>query len=753
MILVDTAVTAGDSVIVVVDSVGGGPVTVKDSANNVYSQDVVQNGLAIFSSHNVKTILAGGSITVSESPALPLIVSASEFSGLAATNTLDQTKSANTGSSIAPSSGFTGTTTQPNELLIGAISDHVGTAPVPAFTTGAGYTGLPGQYFDLTDAVNPEFQIVAATGTYQANATLSAAPDGSVAAIATYIGAAPPTISQAFGAPSIPLNGTTTLTFTVSNPNPGTPLTGIGFTDTLPTGLVIATPNGLSGNVGGGTITATAGGSSISLTGATLAAGASGSFSINVAGTSPGTKSNTTSTIGSNQATGNPATASIMVVPAPPTLSQAFGAASIPLNVNGATMLTFTVSNPNSSGTLTGIGFTDSLPSGLVIATPNGVTGSVAGGTISATAGGGSVSLTGARLAAGASGSFSINVAGTSLGTKTNTTSTISSTEGGAGNAATAGIQVVAAVPTVTSISPTSGAATGGTSLTITGTNFTGATAVMFGNTAATSFTVNSATSITAVSPAGTGTVDLTVTTFGGTSATAAADQFTFTNPPPPPPTPPPPPATVPRPFVSLGFTTDGQEVVEAVSSSGVLTQFDATGNHQLATGARSASVAFGPQGEIMDVVFQDGELIQFDVYGTHQLTTGVLSASVAIVSGQEVLEVVALDGTLKQYDGAGIHQLATGVRSASVAFGSVGEVLDVVFADGRLFQFDASGAHQLGLNSSSGVVKAAGIALVPSAAAGLLPGSPAQEVLDAMFADGSLWQFDATGGHMLGTV
>jgi len=85
------------------------------------------------------------------------------------------------------------------------------------------------------------------------------------------------------------------------------------------------------------------------------------------------------------------------------------------------------------------------------------------------------------------------------------------------------------APPTVTSVSPSTGPIAGGTSVTITGTGFTGATAVNFGATAATSFTVNSATSITATSPAGAaGTVDITVTTAGGTSATSAADQFTY---------------------------------------------------------------------------------------------------------------------------------------------------------------------------------------------------------------------------------
>ena len=70
--------------------------------------------------------------------------------------------------------------------------------------------------------------------------------------------------------------------------------------------------------------------------------------------------------------------------------------------------------------------------------------------------------------------------------------------------------------------------------MTITGTNFTGATAVKFGVTAAASFTVNSATQITATSPAGSaGAVDITVTTPGGTSATGAADQFTYVTPAP----------------------------------------------------------------------------------------------------------------------------------------------------------------------------------------------------------------------------
>ena len=83
--------------------------------------------------------------------------------------------------------------------------------------------------------------------------------------------------------------------------------------------------------------------------------------------------------------------------------------------------------------------------------------------------------------------------------------------------------------PTVGSLAPTTGPTTGGTSVLISGTGFTGASAVTFGSTAATSFTVNSATQITATAPAhAAGAVDVRVTTPGGTSLTGPADQFTY---------------------------------------------------------------------------------------------------------------------------------------------------------------------------------------------------------------------------------
>jgi large repetitive protein len=103
-------------------------------------------------------------------------------------------------------------------------------------------------------------------------------------------------------------------------------------------------------------------------------------------------------------------------------------------------------------------------------------------------------------------------------------------TPGGTSATSAADRFTYAPVPAVTSVSPSSGPAAGGTVVTITGSGFLAVAGVQFGATAATSFTLNSATSITATSPSGAGTVDVTVTALGGTSATSAADRFLYTD-------------------------------------------------------------------------------------------------------------------------------------------------------------------------------------------------------------------------------
>ena len=97
-------------------------------------------------------------------------------------------------------------------------------------------------------------------------------------------------------------------------------------------------------------------------------------------------------------------------------------------------------------------------------------------------------------------------------------------TPGGTANSA-ANFTVTAPTPTITGFTPTSG--TPGTSVTITGTNLTGASAVKFNGVNAASFAVNSATQITAVVSATATTGPIAVTTPGGTATSAG--NFTVT--------------------------------------------------------------------------------------------------------------------------------------------------------------------------------------------------------------------------------
>lgn len=92
---------------------------------------------------------------------------------------------------------------------------------------------------------------------------------------------------------------------------------------------------------------------------------------------------------------------------------------------------------------------------------------------------------------------------------------------------------ITAVLPTITTVNPSNGPTSGGTTVTLAGTGLTGATAVTFDGTPASSFTVNSATLITAVTPAGeVGAAEVAVTTPSGQSATSPSAYFFYAAPP-----------------------------------------------------------------------------------------------------------------------------------------------------------------------------------------------------------------------------
>jgi hypothetical protein len=84
-------------------------------------------------------------------------------------------------------------------------------------------------------------------------------------------------------------------------------------------------------------------------------------------------------------------------------------------------------------------------------------------------------------------------------------------------------------VPRLTHLSSAIGRASGGQSISISGTGFTGATTVTFGGSPAAGFTVNSDNSITATTPTmAPGSYDVTVTTLGGSNPAGPLDRFLF---------------------------------------------------------------------------------------------------------------------------------------------------------------------------------------------------------------------------------
>jgi hypothetical protein len=219
--------------------------------------------------------------------------------------------------------------------------------------------------------------------------------------------------------------------------------------------------------------------------------------------------------------------------------------------LSGATAVKFGgVAASSFSVNPSGTQITVTVPSGAVtgkitVTTPGGTATSATNFTVTTTAptissfspksgpvgtsvrisGSGFAGATAVRFNGVAAASFTVNAQGTRIDTKVPsgaTTGKITVTTPGGTATSPTNFTVTIPAPTISSFSPTSGRT--GTAVTITGTAFTGATAVRFGGVRA-SFAVNSATQITATVPVGAVTGKISVTTPGGTGTSA----MTFT--------------------------------------------------------------------------------------------------------------------------------------------------------------------------------------------------------------------------------
>jgi hypothetical protein len=517
------AETAGDLNVVVVgwNDTTATVQSVKDTAGNTYSLAIgPTTGTALRQSiYYAPNVVSGANmvtVTFSQAAAFP-DVRVLEYKGV---NAVDVTAGAS-GNSATSNSGAA-TTKVASELIFGANTIST--------TTGAAGSGFTSRVITAPDGDIAEDKVVSVTGSNSATATLTSSGPWVMQMVTFSATSGPPPTVTSVSPNSGSTLGGTAVTITGTNFASGATATFGGaaatnvvvvnsttITATTPAGnagtvTVTVTLNGQNGSLTNGytyvvvpTVTSVspnngppAGGTAVTITGTNFAAGATATF-------------------------GGTAATNVVVV------NGTTITATTPAHAAGSVTVTVTVNG--QSGNLTN-GFSYVVPPTVSSVSPT--TGSTLGGT--------AVTITGTNFAAGATVTFG-SAAATNVGVVNSTTITATTPAGSAGvvtvtvtnpgsqsGSLTNGYTYVV-VPTVSSVSPSSGTTLGGTAVTITGTNFAAGAGVTFGGAAATNVVVVNGTTITATTPAGSaGAVTVTVTVNGQSGS--LANGFTYIAPP-----------------------------------------------------------------------------------------------------------------------------------------------------------------------------------------------------------------------------
>jgi uncharacterized repeat protein (TIGR01451 family) len=131
---------------------------------------------------------------------------------------------------------------------------------------------------------------------------------------------------------------------------------------------------------------------------------------------------------------------------ASPVITKSFNPAVVALN--GSSIATITVTNPNAALPLTNVQFSDTMPAGIDLITQTGGTCSTlatGGGMFSINPGTETFSSTSNVLAGGQSCTITVSVQGTAIGAHINTTSQVTSSNAPPGVAASGTLTVTAA--------------------------------------------------------------------------------------------------------------------------------------------------------------------------------------------------------------------------------------------------------------------------------------------------------------------
>jgi hypothetical protein len=177
--------------------------------------------------------------------------------------------------------------------------------------------------------------------------------------------------SKAFTPSTIGPGSTTALSFSIVNPDPVT-LTNLTFTDTLPSGVYIATPANATVSCDS-TLVAPDGGTTISFSADRMGQYSACAITVDVTSSVSGTHTNVSGQLTSDIGEHGNATADLTVDPGIPGFSKSFSPGSIP--PGGTSTLTFLVDNTANRASVLSVSFADILPDGMVVAAvPNAFT-------------------------------------------------------------------------------------------------------------------------------------------------------------------------------------------------------------------------------------------------------------------------------------------------------------------------------------------------------------------------------------------
>jgi large repetitive protein len=242
-----------------------------------------------------------------------------------------------------------------------------------------------------------------------------------------------PAITKAFTPNPIAVNGTSTLTFTLTNTNTA-PLTGATFTDALPAGVqVAAVPAASTTCTGGPTWAPTAAATTLTFgspTGGTIPASGSCTVSVNVTATTAGPHTNTSGFLVTTEAGTN--TSSVASAPLtavlPPSIAKAF--APTPILAGAISRLTFTITNPNPNDAVSGVAFGDTFPTSpgamKVAPVPNPSTSGCGAPVFAPAANAGSIAFSSGTIAAGGTCTVALDITAPVTGTYNNTSGNVS---------------------------------------------------------------------------------------------------------------------------------------------------------------------------------------------------------------------------------------------------------------------------------------------------------------------------------------